>query len=321
MVPSILRVEATNEQHRVTTFELFFDLVFVFAFTQVTEFMVHEHTWLAVVQAMTLLTMLWWAWVSYGWLSNQTHVDQGIIRLGMTVSMAAIFIVALVIPEAYDDLPGGLSGPLVLVVGYAVVRATHLALYLFAAGNDAGLRHQILITFVPFVVEIALLVSGAISGGALQTVLWVLAVTANGALTYATSRAGHWRVHSAAHWGERYGLVIILAIGESIAAHALFTARMLRVWRFWRIAVAIALLPLVALGPYISALTALTIVLIAMVLQVIVEPLTDRHPAGDDRSRLARTSLHSASATESGAPQRAMEGANRASRPTRPSGR
>ncbi|WP_176697037.1 low temperature requirement protein A [Microbacterium sp. 3J1] len=202
----------------MTTFELFFDLVFVFAFTQVTEFMVHDRTLLAVVHAMTLLTMLWWSWVSYSWLSNHVHVDQGIIRRGMTLSAVAIFVVALVIPEAYDDMPSGLSGPLVLVAGYAVVRSIHLSLYLMAAGADAALRRQVLITFVPFVVELGLLAVGALAGGELQTVLWVLAVTTNGALTYVTSRGGHWRVHSAAHWGERHGLVIILAIGESIVA-------------------------------------------------------------------------------------------------------
>ncbi len=107
-------VRPTSEDHRVTTFELFFDLVYVFAMTQVTGYMAHEHTALGVLQGLLLLA-LWWTWSAYAWLGNQARADEGLVRAGMAVAMAAIFVVALTIPEAWQDAPGGLSGPLVLV--------------------------------------------------------------------------------------------------------------------------------------------------------------------------------------------------------------
>ncbi len=77
----------SDESHRVTTFELFFDLAFVFAFTRVTGFMAHEHSFTGILQGMIIVTLLWWSWVSFSWLSNQTHVDEGIMRLGLSVVM------------------------------------------------------------------------------------------------------------------------------------------------------------------------------------------------------------------------------------------
>ncbi|HEU4756354.1 MAG TPA: low temperature requirement protein A [Agromyces sp.] len=209
----------SDEAHRVTTFELFFDLVFVFAFTQVTQYMAATHSAIGVLQALTILSLLWWSWVSYAWLANQTHVDEGIAKFGMSVAMIAMFVVALVIPEAYVDLPGGLYGPLVLVVAYMVVRVTHLTLYYIAAAQDPPLRRQILRTSLALVAGSGFLVAGAlVQDRTLQTWLWLIGLTLDVLLTYLTSTGGSWRVHSAAHWAERFGLVVILALGESIVA-------------------------------------------------------------------------------------------------------
>jgi low temperature requirement protein LtrA len=216
--PFFPRPKVSDEGHRVTTFELLFDLVFVFAFTQVTGFMAHAHSAVGVLQAMIILILLWISWAAYGWLANQTHVDEGIVRLGMSGAMVAMFVIALVIPEAFDDLEGGLSGPLVLVGAYFVVRIIHSALYLVAAGDDAALRRQILRTATGILVSVGLLLAGALLGGEAQTWFWLAAVVADGVLIYATSAGGDWRVHSAAHWSERHGLVVILALGESIVA-------------------------------------------------------------------------------------------------------
>ena len=121
-------VRPTGEDDRTTTFELFFDLVYVFAATQVTGYMVHEHRGRGVVQGLLLLALLWWTWSAYAWLGNQARADAGVVRAGMTVAMAAMFAVALTVPEAWQDAPGGLDGPLVLVGAYLVVRCTHLTL-------------------------------------------------------------------------------------------------------------------------------------------------------------------------------------------------
>lgn len=216
--PTLPLVRTSDESHRVTPFELFFDLVFVFAFTQVTEYMAHEHSAVGVLQALVILSVLWWSWTSYSWLGNQTFVDEGPVRLGMAVAMAAMFVVALVIPEAFHDLEGGLDGPVVFVAAYAVVRLVHLGLYLLAAAEDPGLRRQVIVSCVPLAIGVSLLGLGILVGGDLQLPIWAAAMVLDLGLTYLYARNGNWRLHSAAHWSERYGLIVILALGESIVA-------------------------------------------------------------------------------------------------------
>ena len=215
---ALTRFRTSDESHRVTTFELFFDLVFVFAFTQVTHYMTDTHSAIGVLQAMVILGVLWWSWVSYAWLANQTFVDEGLARIGMSVAMGATFLVALVVPEAFEDFPGGLHAPLVFALAYLVVRIMHLVLYFAAAGEDGPLRAQVLRTSVAAAVGVGVMLVGVAIAGPAQTWLWLTALVLDVGVTYATSRGGNWRVHSAAHWAERFGLIVILALGESIVA-------------------------------------------------------------------------------------------------------
>lgn len=208
----------SDESHRVTTFELFFDLMFVFAFTQVTGFMVHEHSFPGVLQGMVILVLLWWSWAPFSWLANQAHADAGLMRFGLAAVMVAVFMAALAIPEAFDDLRGGLDGPVVLALTYAAVRLLHLGLYVYAAGNDRPLQRQIGKLTVTAVLGATLVLAGALLGGPAQTWLWLAGMVLDTVLTFLISRHGNWRIHSAAHWTERYGLVVILALGESIVA-------------------------------------------------------------------------------------------------------
>ncbi|MFE6282703.1 low temperature requirement protein A [Streptomyces sp. NPDC057877] len=214
------RTVPTLEGHRVTTFELFFDLVYVFAVTRITGYMAHEHSAHGVVQGMLLLALLWWTWSAYTWLGNQARADEGLLRAGMGTAMAAMFVVALTVPEAWHDMDGGLYGPVVLVGAYLVVRCIHLVVYSAAATavQDSGLRHQVAVAWPPLLLSAALLVTGALVGGRVQTLLFACALAVDWGIVYLTSRRGNWRVHSASHWSERYGLFMILAIGESIAA-------------------------------------------------------------------------------------------------------
>ena len=139
-------VRPTSEDHRATPLELFFDLVYVFAVTQVTGYMAAGHSAHGVLQGLLLLTLLWWTWSGYTWLGNQARADEGVLRAGMVVAMAAMFVIALTIPEAWQDAPGGLNGPLVLVGAYLLVRGVHLTVYAVAATGDPGLRRQVAIT-------------------------------------------------------------------------------------------------------------------------------------------------------------------------------
>ena len=208
----------TSEDDTATTFELFFDLVYVFAMTQVTGYMVHAHDALGVLQGLLVLALLWWTWCAYAWLGNQARADTGVVRAAMAVAMAALFVVALTIPEAWDDAEGGLDGPLVLVGAYLLVRCVHLSVYALAARGDPGLRRQLAISWGPTVAGAVLLVAGVLLGGQLQTAFFAGALVVDWGGIYLTSREGNWRIHSAPHWTERHGLFIILALGESVVA-------------------------------------------------------------------------------------------------------
>jgi low temperature requirement protein LtrA len=208
----------TSEDDTATTFELFFDLVYVFAMTQVTAYMVHAHDALGVLQGLLVLALLWWTWCAYAWLGNQARADTGVVRAAMAVAMAALFVVALTIPEAWDDAEGGLDGPIVLVGAYLLVRCVHLSVYALAARGDPGLRRQLAISWGPTVAGALLLMAGVLLEGQLQTVFFAGALVVDWGGIYLTSREGNWRIHSAPHWTERHGLFIILAIGESVVA-------------------------------------------------------------------------------------------------------
>lgn len=214
----LLRVRPTGEDHSATDFELLFDLVYVFALTQVTSYAGHEHTPQGVLQGLLMLALLWWTWCAYTWLGNQARADVGLLRAAMAVAMAAMFVVALTIPEAWHDAPGGLDGPVVLVCAYLVVRCLHLAVYTVAARDDRALVHQLAISWFWLGVTGAPLLIGALVGGWAQIALFAAALAIDWAGTYVTARNGNWRVHSATHWTERYGLFVILAIGESVVA-------------------------------------------------------------------------------------------------------
>ena len=122
---STARVRATAEGHRVTTLELFFDLVFVFAITQVTALMATDLTVRGAVRGLVVLPVLWWAWCSYAWLGNQAKADEGIVRAAMVTAMAAMFVVALAIPEAWADRDSGLPAAVTLAAAVGVARLGH----------------------------------------------------------------------------------------------------------------------------------------------------------------------------------------------------
>jgi len=212
-----LRFEPTDESHRVTSLELFFDLVFVYALTQVTSLMAADPTWGAVARGSVILAMLWFAWCSYAWLGNQAKADEGVVRAGLVVAMMPMFVVALSIAEAFDDIPGGWYGPLVFAVALVMVRVVHLVVYAVAAGGDRGLLLQLARTALTVGIWATLLVVGAFQDGTTQLVVWVAALTADYAGIYLGGAKG-WRLNAPAHFAERHGLVVIIALGESIVA-------------------------------------------------------------------------------------------------------
>jgi low temperature requirement protein LtrA len=210
------RIEAVGERAVVTPLELFFDLVFVFALTRVTDWMADDVTPTSLLRGTLILVVMWWCWVAYAWLGNVVRADEGIVRLGMFAAMAAVFVAAITIPEAFDDMPGGLYGPAVFAVAYFCVRAVHLALFWVVSGDDPQLRGQV-IRWIPSVLAgTVLLLAASQASGTAQTLLWVAAVVGD---YFGTTLAGtSWRLRSPSHFAERHGLIIIVALGESIVS-------------------------------------------------------------------------------------------------------
>jgi low temperature requirement protein LtrA len=207
-----------EEEHAVVTpLELFFDLVFVFALTQVTAFMADELSWHGILRGVLVLMLLWWAWTGYAWLANVASAEERPIKLAILAGMAAMFVLALCIPEAFDDLPGGLSGPVVLAVCYLLFRTMHLVMFMIISREDAGLRKQVLRFALSVAASSVVLLIASEFDGWLQTGLWMLALLADYVGTALGGFRG-WRLPSPGHFSERHGLIIIVALGESIVA-------------------------------------------------------------------------------------------------------
>ena len=212
-----VRMEAASEDASVTPLELYFDLVFVFGLTQVTALIATNPTGQGLLRGLLVLGLLWWSWVGYAWLGNVVRADEGTARIAMLAAMAAMFVMALAIPEAFDDLPGGLPGPVVVGLCYFSFRALHLLLFWIISSDDEGLRRQV-IRFAPSMIggTALLLVASALDGPA-QTAMWALALLADYGGTMLAGASG-WRLRSASHFAERHGLIVIVALGESIVA-------------------------------------------------------------------------------------------------------
>jgi low temperature requirement protein LtrA len=224
-LPTLLKIGPHSEEGgRVTMFELFFDLVFVFSFTQVSRLMAEGHNAIGVLQGMTVLGMLWGLWVSFGWLSNQARADRGLVRVGLIIASILIFLLAVTIPQAFPEAGRGPALPLILLTGYFTCRIIHGVLYFKAADDDEGLRRQVLRTsFAPILPSAAVYLAGALIGSPWQTWIWAAAFTLDSVIVYRTSsgdgtRTSHWHVHSASYWVERFALIIILGLGESVVA-------------------------------------------------------------------------------------------------------
>jgi low temperature requirement protein LtrA len=216
--PRRTRIEALGERAPVTTLELFFDLVFVFALTQVTALMARDDTVPVgiVLRGTLILCVLWWCWVGYAWLCNIIRADEGLTRVAMFAAMGGMFVAAITIPEAFDDFPGGLYGPAVFAACYFVVRAIHIFMFWLASREDPVLRRQIL-RWVPSVLAgTGLLLAASQTTGTTQTLLWLAALVGDfgGTLLAGTD----WRLRSASRFAERHGLIIIVALGESIVS-------------------------------------------------------------------------------------------------------
>jgi low temperature requirement protein LtrA len=199
-----------REGERVTPLELFFDLVFVLAITQCTALMSHHPSWSGLAQGLLVLGMLWWCWVGYAWLTSVIDPEEGAVRLVMFAAMAALLIVSLCVPEAFGSLA------LTFALAYGAVRIAHIALFMLASPDDDALRHSVLGLAASTAIAIGLLASASLFDGLAQGALWALALFLDMAGPYFFGAEG-WKLVPG-HFAERHGLIVIIALGESIVA-------------------------------------------------------------------------------------------------------
>ena len=199
-----------HREQRVTPLELFFDLVLVYAITQVTLLMSDDLTWRGIGQGMLVLAALWWAWTGYAWLTNTLEPEEGAVRVGMFAAMAAMLVVALAVPEAFG------SDAVLFGVAYLIVRLLHILLYAIAGKRDPDLLGAVLRFMPPATLAPVIILAAGFFDGSAQALLWAIALAIDylGALI---GRGQGWRV-SPAHFAERHGLIVIIALGESIVA-------------------------------------------------------------------------------------------------------
>jgi low temperature requirement protein LtrA len=199
-----------REGERVTPLELFFDLVFVLAITQCTALMAAHPTWSGLAQGLLVLGMLWWSWTGYAWLTSVLDPEEGAVRLVMFGAMAALLLVSICVPEAFGHLA------LAFALIYGVVRAAHIALFMLASPDDDGLRHSVLSLAASSAIAVSLLALASLFDGLAQGALWVLALALDMGGPYLFGSEG-WKLVPE-HFAERHGLVVIIALGESIVA-------------------------------------------------------------------------------------------------------
>lgn len=202
----------SDEEYSVTPLELFFDLIFVFAFTQVTALLAYDLTWTGMLRGVALLLVVWWAWVGYSWLTNAVPVDDDVrSRVVVFAAMAAGLVMGLAIPKAFSD-----DG---VLFGFAYLTVTALFILLYAvATRDRPEMNKAVLKLAPGVLAAPVLVAiaGFFAEGAVRAVLWTVAIVLTTTAPFVSGTQG-WHVRPK-HFAERHGLIIIIALGESIVA-------------------------------------------------------------------------------------------------------
>jgi low temperature requirement protein LtrA len=199
-----------REDERVTPLELFFDLVFVLALTQCTTLIADTPTWGGMLRGVLVLGMLWWSWTGYAWLTSVLDPEEGAVRLAIFAAMAAFLVAALCVPHAFG------SEALLFACAYAVVRVAHIVLFMLASREDPALRRSVLMLAVSTAVGAGLLFAAAAASGELRVALWGVALLLDTGGPLLFGQEG-WKLVPG-HFAERHGLIVIIALGESIVA-------------------------------------------------------------------------------------------------------
>lgn len=200
--------ETVNQDEvRVSSIELFFDLVFVFTITQLTALLASKPDGESLAQIVLMLTAIWWMYAAFAWLTNAVPPVRTALRLPLMAGMAAFFVISLTIPTAFD------GDGVVFACAYIAVIAIHTVLYMQSARwSVAGVWSFARMNLV----AAALILAATLIGGAWEYVLWALAVPIFVIVPWLVPEEAGWILPS--HFVERHGLVVMVALGESVVA-------------------------------------------------------------------------------------------------------
>ncbi|MBV9714709.1 MAG: low temperature requirement protein A [Solirubrobacterales bacterium] len=202
------------DERRTTPVELLWDLVFVFAVTQVTTLLSSDLTWPGFARAMLVLALVWWAWSAFVWAANAQASSSGALRVILLAATVFVFLTGLAVPRAFKN------EATLFAAGYAVVRLLHLALYADASRKGDAAWSAIAGFAVTVTIGMVLLLAGSFASGALRYAMWSAAVAIDyaGPAWLTRERLRGLQQVAVAHFAERYGLFVIICLGESIVA-------------------------------------------------------------------------------------------------------
>jgi low temperature requirement protein LtrA len=201
------------DDQKVTFVELFFDLVFVFCVTQIAA-MFHGHIDLPTAgKALLVFWLVWWAWTQFTWALNAANTHHPRVQITILVATAVAFFMAVGIPGALGDRA------LWFAVPYVAGRAIGLLLYYAVAWPDPNQRQAVRVFGLTSLGGIAVVIVGALAGGAAQYAWWGLAIALDMLAAKVGSRLEGWNLHPD-HFVERHGLIVIIALGETLIVAA-----------------------------------------------------------------------------------------------------
>ncbi|MER7167447.1 low temperature requirement protein A [Micromonospora sp. NPDC000207] len=217
---------------RVDRFEIFFDLVFVFSFFIIVRAAASDVSPHTLLHGLLVLALLWWIWILHSVVATRVRLGEGFVPVVMVIGMAALFAFALAVPQTIAAHETGQAGPATVALSYLVIRVVHLWVYGRITRDNPGQSRDLHKLTPELLVSTGLLLAAALLPPLIDDSGWS-ALVRDGLLVavvltqYATGLLvgiEHGAVPSAEHWTERYDLILMIALGESVLSVGLGTS-------------------------------------------------------------------------------------------------
>ena len=203
---------ASPEDQGATFVELFFDLVFVFAITQVTHYAAHHLDVHGLLRSVMVFWLIWWGWTQFTWALNAADTDHHHVRLVTLISTGVAFVMAISVEKAFAT---GFPDPLWFAVSYVVVRALGLGLYYRVVSSNADQKSAVHYFAGLSTGGLAAVLVGSLVDPSVRDWIWFGAIALDLGVAWASGNNRTWGIH-ARHFAERHGLIVIIVLGESL---------------------------------------------------------------------------------------------------------